>query len=49
MRRTAGYTRTDYKRNTQFAKEIKMTQILDNLLKYKIKWIQHINRMHLNP
>jgi len=32
MRRTAGYTRTDYKRNTQIAKELKITSILDKLL-----------------
>ena len=35
MRRTTGYTRTDYKTNTQFAKELKITPILDKLLKYK--------------
>jgi hypothetical protein len=29
MRRTAGYTRTDYKTNTHNAKELKITQILD--------------------
>jgi hypothetical protein len=27
MRRTAGYTRTDYKTNTQIAKELKITPI----------------------
>jgi hypothetical protein len=35
MRRTAGYTRTDYKTNTQIAKELKMTPVLDKLLEYK--------------
>jgi hypothetical protein len=34
-RRTAGYTRTDYKTNTQFLIELKITQILDKLLEYK--------------
>jgi hypothetical protein len=29
MRRTAGYTWTDYKTNTQIAKELKITPILD--------------------
>jgi hypothetical protein len=29
MRRTAGYTGTDYKTNTQIAKELKITSILD--------------------
>jgi len=43
MRRTAGYTWTDYKRNEQFTKELKITTILDQLLEYKRNWIQHIN------
>jgi hypothetical protein len=48
MRRTAGYTWNDYKRNAQIAKEIKITPILDKLLEYKENWIQHVNRMPLN-
>jgi len=32
MRRTAGYTGTDYKRNAQIAKMLKITQILDKLM-----------------
>ena len=32
MRRTAEYTRTDYKTNTQIANELKITPILDKLL-----------------
>jgi len=35
MRRTARYTWTDYKTNTQITKEIKITSILDKLLEYK--------------
>ena len=42
------YTRTDYKTNTQTAKELKITPILDILLKYKRNWIQHVNRMPRN-
>jgi hypothetical protein len=45
MRRTARYTRTDYKTNTQIAKELKITPILDKLLEYKRNWIQHVNRI----
>ena len=30
-RRTAGYTRTDYKTNTQIAKELKITSILEKI------------------
>jgi len=48
MRRTAGYTWTDYKTNAQIAKELKITQILDKLLEYKRSWIQHVNRMSRN-
>jgi len=48
MRRTAGYTWTDYKTNTQIAKELKIAPILDKLLEYKRNWIQHVNRMPRN-
>ena len=48
MRRTAGYTPTDYKTNTQIAKGLKITPILDKLLEYKRNWIQHVNRMLRN-
>jgi hypothetical protein len=48
MRRTAGYIWTDYKTNTQIAKELKITSILDKLLEYKRNWIQRVNRMPRN-
>src|SRR5215469_10104556 len=48
MRRTAGYTWTDYKTNKQIAKELKITQVLEKLLQYKRNWIQHVNRMPRN-
>jgi hypothetical protein len=48
MRRTTGYTWTDYKTNAQIAKDLKITQILDKLLEYKRIRIQHINRMPRN-
>jgi hypothetical protein len=48
MRRTAGYTWTDYKTNTQITKELKVTPILDKLLEYKRNWIQRVNRMPHN-
>jgi hypothetical protein len=47
MRRTAGNTWTDYKTNTQIAKELKITPILDKQLEYKRNWI-HVNRMPRN-
>ena len=48
MRRTAGCTWTDYKTNTQIAKELKITPVLDKLLEYRRNWIQHVNRMPRN-
>ena len=45
MRRTAGYTWTDYKTNSRIAKELEITPVLDKLLEYKRTWIQHVNRM----
>ena len=48
MRRTAGYSWTDYKTNAQIAKELKITPILDKLLEYHRSWIQRINRMPRN-
>jgi hypothetical protein len=48
MKRTAGYTLTDYKTNTQIVKELKLTPILNKLLEYKRKWIKHVNRMPRN-
>ena len=48
MRRTAGYTWTDYKTNAQITKEFKKTPILDKLMEYKRNWIQHVNRIPRN-
>ena len=45
MRITAGYTWTDHKTNTQIAKELEITPILDKLQEYKRNWIYHVNRM----
>ena len=39
MRRTTGYTWTDYKTKAQIAKEFKITPILDKLVEYKRSWI----------
>jgi hypothetical protein len=48
MRRTAGYTWTDYETNIQIAKELKITPVLGKLLEYKRNWIQDVNRMPRN-
>ena len=46
--RTEGYIWADHKTNTQIAKELKITPILEKLLEYKRNWIQHVNRMPHN-
>ena len=48
IRRTAGYTWTDYKTNAQIVKELKITPMLDKFLEYNRSWIQHVNRMPRN-
>jgi hypothetical protein len=42
VRRTVGYTWTDYKTNTQITKELKITSILEKLLECKRNCIQHV-------
>jgi hypothetical protein len=44
-RRTAGHTGTDDKTNTDIAKELNITPVLDNLQDCKTKWVQHVSRM----
>jgi len=48
MGRTAGYTWTAYKTNTQITKELKITPIFGQILEYKRNWMQHVNRMPRN-
>jgi hypothetical protein len=48
MRITAGYTWTDHKTNTEVAKELNITPVLDKIQDYKRNWIQHVNRMPRN-
>jgi hypothetical protein len=48
MKRTAGYFWTDHKTNTETAKELSITRVLDKIHSYKRNEIQHINRMPRN-
>jgi hypothetical protein len=41
MRRTSGYTWTDHETNTEIAKELNITSVLDKIQDYKRSWIQH--------
>ena len=42
MRKTAGYTWTDYKSNTEITKELNITPVLDKIQEYRINWLQNI-------
>jgi hypothetical protein len=48
MRRTEGYTWTGHKINTEIAKELNITPVLDKVQDYKRNWIQHVNRVPSN-
>jgi hypothetical protein len=48
MSRTAGYTWTDHKTNTDIEKELNIAPVLDKIQSYKRNWIQHVNRMPRN-
>jgi hypothetical protein len=48
MTNTAGYTWTEYKINTEIAKEINRSPVLDKIQEYRRNWLQHTNRMPSN-
>jgi hypothetical protein len=43
MKITAGYTWTDHKTNTEIAKELNKTLVLDKIQDYKRNLIQHVS------
>ena len=43
MRITAGHTWTDHKTDTEIAKELNITTVLDKTQDYKKNWMQHVN------
>ena len=47
-RRKAACTWIDYKTNTETAKELNKTPVLDKIQEYRRNWLQHINRMPYN-
>jgi hypothetical protein len=47
MRRTAGYTWTDYK-TYRDCRRIKYNPVLDKIQDYKRNWTEHVNRMPCN-
>jgi hypothetical protein len=44
-RKTAGYIWTDYKTNTQIAKEIIITPVLDKVQEYRRNGLKQVNGM----
>ena len=48
MKKTAGYNWTDYKTNTEIAKILDKTPVLDVIWDYRRNWIRHVNRMPRN-
>jgi hypothetical protein len=44
MRITAEYIWTDYKTNTENAKELNITSVLDKTQEYRRIWLQHIRQ-----
>ena len=48
MRRKAEYTLTEYKTNTEIAKELDTTPDLDKIQVYRTNWLQYKNRMPHN-
>jgi len=45
MRKTAGYTWTYHKRNTDIAKELNLTPVSYKIQDCRRKWMQHVNGM----
>jgi hypothetical protein len=48
MRITAEYTWTDHKTNTDIAKKLNVTPVLNKMQDYKRNLMQHVNRMPHN-
>jgi len=43
--KTGGHNWTDYETNTEIAKEINVTQVLNKTQEYIRNWLQYVNRM----
>ena len=49
MRKTAGHTRTDYKKKyTEITNELNITPVLGKIQNYRRSWLQHVNKMSRN-
>jgi hypothetical protein len=45
LRRTAGYTRWDRRRNEDILTELRMSQITEFIYQYRKNWKEHVDRM----
>jgi hypothetical protein len=45
LRRTAGYTKLDKKRNTEILQELKIDSMVEHIDQYRNNWKQHVQRM----
>jgi hypothetical protein len=46
LRRTAGYTLLDHKKNENILQELNITPVLEKITKYGHNWIKHVHRMN---
>jgi ABC-type ATPase involved in cell division len=46
LRRTAGYTLLDHKKNENILQELNTTPVLENITKYRHNWAKHVHRMN---
>ena len=45
MRRTAGYTKWDHKKNEDVLQELNISPVLDHIYRYQQNWKEHVSRM----
>jgi plasmid replication initiation protein len=48
MRQTTGYTWTDYKTNTEIAKELNVAPVLEKIQEYRRYWLERVKKMPHN-
>jgi hypothetical protein len=46
LRRTAGYTLLDHKKNEDILQELNTTPVLKKITKYRHNWVKHVHRMN---
>jgi hypothetical protein len=46
LRRTAGYTLLDHKKNEDILQELNITPVLEKTTKYRHSWVKNVHRMN---